>query len=167
MKRKEQSPKLSQAELEAKLAEWAIHQRKIEKIEEQRDAELEPIQARFERAAAPIVDLANRKIQPLQEKLDELGEEIKKSLLAGVRADGTVELAQVTTAKAIAAVNTTPGKRVIDPRTFFQKTPAAKRTDAFWGCFSVLIKQAEKFLGDGIDKLAKKDPTHSVSISLK
>jgi hypothetical protein len=72
------------------------------------------------------------------------------------------------TVRAIASVDAKPGDRAIEPEKFYSSVGSAERGSSFWGCFKVLISNAEKFLGkEKVDQLAKKPKSYSVSIALK
>lgn len=160
-------PKPSRKTIEPLLDEWARLKARANKIEKSRDMEIAPLKERFEKQCAHIHSQKNEQLRPLNDKLTTLSTEISKQLLAGVSDDGSIALSQVEVEGAIAEVKTKEGAREIDPEKFFEFTPPAKRDPRFWKCMRVLVAPAEKFLGDVIDKMAKKPKSHSVDISLK
>lgn len=145
--------------------------------EANRDRDLAPHKARYEKQTAAIVETANKALASINRKKAELGEQINSLLMAGVDVKaGTVAVPEVAVemettklvacrvaemgntssrstdegkpvVRAVACVDLTEGNREIEPHKFFDFVKAADRTGTFWECFKVLIGKAEKFLG--------------------
>lgn len=153
-------PKLSQADIKAKADEWADLGKKITKAEEARDADLEPHRKKYESAFAEVGRQHDPKIEKLQQKRDELQGEI----IGWLNAQGKAITLEAT--KAIAAVETKVGSRVIDPHKFFEK--AKSKGAAAWDCVTVAIAKAEKLLGKTtVDEISTKDSKLVASLKLK
>ena len=130
--------------------------------------QLETLLDTYERKAEPINSDADRKLAPILEQMQELEKEIQTGMLAAIKPDGSVPIAQLETPKALAQVHTN-GKREIDPGAFFRATsPRARNTVGFFECLTVQIGKAEKFLdAPTMARLALKKLTHTVALKLK
>lgn len=155
------------APLTEKLKKWQGLALRAEKIEDERTVQLETLLDTYDRKAQPINEDADRKLDPILEEMRTLEKEIETDMLAAIKADGSVPIAQLETAKAIAQVHTT-GKREIDAAAFFRATSPRVRTAAFFDCLTVQIGKAEKFLdARTMARLAIKKLTHTVALRLK
>jgi hypothetical protein len=153
--------------IEESLAAWEKNAAKARKIEAQRDADLAPLTAAYEKKCAAIHEAANEALRPLQARMGQFGAEISRQMNLGIDVDArTVALSQVVSGKAVAEVQTKEGNREIGPVKFFDHTPAAQRDARFWECVKIQIGKAEKFLGKTIDALATRPWTASVVIKL-
>jgi len=156
------------AALTEKLKTWQSLALRQQKIEAERAVQLETLLDTYERKAQPINEDADRKLDPILEQMQTLEKEIETAMLAGIKADGSVPIAQLETPKAIAQVHTS-GKREIDAAAFFRATsPRLRITAGFYECLTVQIGKAEKFLeARTMARLAIKKLTHTVGIKLK
>ncbi len=159
---------LSERKLTTKLDEWAKLQKKANRIEENRQTQLAPLIDTFEAKAAPINTEADRQLDPILDELRQIAEELNAELLGRIGADGSIPIAQIETAAALAQV-TTDRKRAIDPAAFLRSVPPSQRhLPAFAGCLTVLIAKAEKFLdARTMARIAKPKLSHSVTVTLK
>lgn len=154
--------------LTEKLKAWQSLALREQKIEKDRKVQLETLIDTYERKAQPINEDADRKLEPILEQMRTLEKEIETAMLAAIKADGSIPIAQLETPKAIAQVHTT-GKREIDAAAFFRATsPRARTTAGFFDCLTVQIGKAEKFLdARTMARLAIKRLTHTVALKLK
>ena len=152
--------KLSQADIKAKADEWADLGKKITKLEDARDAALEPHRQKYESAYAAVGRQHDPKIEKLQQQRDELQAEV----IGWLNAQGKAVTIEAT--KAIAANEMKVGARVIDPHKFFEK--AKSKGAAAWDCVTVAIAKAEKLLGKTtVDEISTKDSKLVPSLKLK
>lgn len=164
-------PKPSKTAIELSLTEWLSLKIKAMKIATECATNTEPFKQTFEKKCKPFVEIANQKLQPINERLALLSAEIEKEFRKGVDEDaGSIALAQVLVGKgnlsAIAEILKEDGDRVIDAQKFFDAVKAMERTPGFWACLKVQIGKAEKFLGDKINELAKKPKVFRFKISI-
>lgn len=143
--------------------EWAELQARKREIEATRDEQLAPLQARFEKRCAPIVEAAAEELRPIQVRLSEIEAMASEYLLSELESDGSVKLRKLTGAQAHAEV-LTAAQREIEPSKFF--AAIADRTERFWGCVKVLVQKAEKAYGDKVNEFAKLKVNHRVVLKL-
>lgn len=151
-----------------KLEAWVRNEKKRLNLEGQYDLDIEPYVTRYQRAIGPITEERDLKVAPLNETKKQLEAEIISMLEAGIdRETGKVALPQVEIERAIARVAVSEGNRFIAPEEFFKFTREPNRNERFWGCVTIPIGKATKFLGSAIDRLATKATKFEVKISLK
>ncbi len=165
--------KPSKAAIELSLTEWLTQKVKAMRIQSRCTADIQPFKDTFEKKCKPFLEDANEKLKPINERLALLSAEIEKELRKGVDEDaGTVVLSQVLVGlskanlSAIAEITKEEGDRIIDAQKFFDSVKAIDRDAGFWDCLKVQIGKAEKFLGDKINKLAKKPIVYKFKISI-
>lgn len=153
--------------IEKALAAWEKNAAKVRKIEAQRDADIEPLTAAYDKKCSAIHEEANARIRPLQARMDQHAALVDREMKLGVDVDAkTVALSQVIAGKAVAEVQTAEGNREINPEKFFEQTAPAQRDSRFWLCVRILIAPAEKFLGKTMDSIAKKPWSARVAVKL-
>lgn len=141
--------KLSQAAVKELADEWADVGEQIAKLDQKRNAELDPLIERHNLEMKPILDKYDPKIAKLQERRSEIWDEVTGWLTAHGKA------ISLEGERAVAAVEVKVGARTIDPEKFFKLVKA--KGSEFWGCLTVQIAKAEKFLGKTeVDKIAEK-----------
>lgn len=155
-------------DLTAKLHEWEKLKTRATKIETQREQQLQTILDVFEKKAEPINADADRQLAPLVDQMEAIEKELESELLGSIKPDGSIRIPQLETASALAQVMT-DSRREIKAAAFFRAVLPSRRNDPdFYGCLSVLIGKAEKFLDKAtMTRLARAKLTHSVSLTLK
>jgi hypothetical protein len=153
-------PKLTQAEIKAKLDDWAKADQKIQKATQAMNAALEPLERKHALAIQPVLDEHDAKIQKLADQKRKIETEVidwLKTQNKPLVVEGNL---------ATAANETKVGSRVIDVQKFFD---AVKEKNAsFWDCVSVAIAKAEKLVGKTkVDEISTKDSKLVPSIKLK
>lgn len=152
--------KLTQAEVKAAADEWADLQAKITKAENAKNAEIDPYLVKFNKETAPILAKHESKINKLREQAGEL-EQTVIGWLNGVGKPIALE-----GEKAVAEVHLKESSRTIDSQKFFELVKA--KGAEFWGCVSVGIAKAEKFLGKTeVDRISSKETKLVASLKLK
>lgn len=155
-------------ELTTRLEAWEKLKKQSDRINAEADAQLEDLIVTFEKKAEPINSERDRRLQPVIDKLTALESELRDEMLREIKPDGTIGIPQLETKLALAQVLAT-SKREIDAAAFIRATPPRRRNDpAFFGCLTVQIGKAEKFLDQPtMTRLARPKITHSVAVTLK
>lgn len=155
-------------DLTAKLEAWEKLKLKRDRIDAEADGQLEDLLVTYEKKAEPINIDRDRKLQPVLDQMQAIENELRDEMTRAIKSDGTIGIPQIETARALAQVQAT-SKREIDAAAFIRSTPPRRRNDpAFFGCLTVQIGKAEKFLDQPtMTKLARAKITHSVAITLK
>lgn len=154
--------KLTKSEVIELLGEFAKLEKRLQTLAKKRDDELSPLIEAHNEASRPILDEFEAKSTKIRAKRDEVNAQIKGYLDAAGRDQ------VITGEKAYAErkTETKVGPRVIDPKTFYD-TVKAKGSE-FWGCLSVGIAKAEKFLGKtSVDEIADIKSTEVVTTEIK
>jgi hypothetical protein len=149
--------KLTQAEVKAKADEWALINKKIEKLEASKTEELVEFQIQYQASIAEITDAYDPKINPLRDK----AKAIETEVIAWLK-DLNKPIALC--AQFAEAVNEKKdGDRVVDAKKFF-----ALAKDKFWSCVTVGVKKAEEAIGkEELNKICTKPSTIKSSLRLK
>lgn len=152
--------KLTQAEVKVLADRWAEIGASIDAAERKKNAALEPLIEQHNEACKPVL----AKFEPKIQKLREEQAAIEKQVTDWLTAQGKPIVLDATL--AVAANEVKVGSRVIDPEKFF-KLVRAKGSE-FWGCLTVHIAKAEKFLGKTeVDKIASKESKLVPTLKLK
>jgi len=142
--------KLTQAEVKGLADEWAGFQAKIARAEAKRNEELDPFIVEYNEKTKPITAKHDAKIQKLKDEQAAIGKRVTEWLASHGKAivlEGEA---------AVAANEVKVGSRVIDAEKFFSLVKA--KGSEFWGCVTVQIAKAEKFLGKTeVDKISSKE----------
>jgi hypothetical protein len=138
---------------------WARLQGDIAKAQAARDKDLAPHVAAYDKAAAPILEKHNPKIEKLTAEAAAIQTDVFNWL---TRHDKAI----VLTGELATATNTSkPGDRVIDPQKFFAFVK--EQNAAFWDCLSVGVAKAKKLIGEkAVDGMAVKTPKLVQSLTL-
>ena len=132
-----------------------------------RDTELAFPKAEHEKACAPINEKYNARLSKFAGDIASKEKDLKEFLLAGFdEQTGAVALGLLESAvvkgKQLVAVVKVASSRVVEPEGFFKAV--SERTAEFWGCLTVGLQKAEKFIGKNrVEELADKKYTASVS----
>ncbi len=155
-------------DLTTKLEAWEKLKKQRDRIDADADGQLEDLLVTFERKADPINSDRDRKLQPVLDKMATLENELRDEMLRQIKPDGTIGIPQIETTLALAQVHAA-SKREIDAAAFIRATPPRRRNDpAFFGCLTVQIGKAEKFLDQPtMTRLARPKLTYSVAVTLK
>ncbi|MEP6743836.1 MAG: hypothetical protein ABJB61_15170 [bacterium] len=159
---------MTKPQLTAKLDEWAKKKKRVDRINAEADARLEPLLKVYEAKAEPINAARDEKLASLLTEMETLEQEIRAAMLAAVNLDGTSSLPQAESGNAVAQLNT-ERRREIDTAAFMRAVPPRLRLDpAYIGCLSVLVGKADKFLPSPmLARLVRPKLTHSVTLTLK
>jgi len=154
--------------LTAKLEAWEKLKKQRDRVDAAADGQLEDLLVTYEKKAEPINSERDRKLQPIVDQMTSLEEELRAEMIRQIKPDGTIGIPQLETTLALAQVLAT-SKREIDAAAFIRATPPRRRNDpAFYGCLTVQIGKAEKFLDQPtMTRLARPKITHTVAITLK
>jgi hypothetical protein len=155
---------MSKKKVKELLDEWAEAKAQAAIIEAERDAELAPIVERHEKKCAPIREKFVADLSSWQQRAGEIEKEVSEILLSNLNADGSIAVTEIIADGAKAQVLST-GKREIEPSAFFDTTPEGGRDKSFWGCVTIGIAKAEKFLGSRIYAIATTKFSHRVQIT--
>ena len=155
-------------ELTAKLEAWEKLKKQRDRVDAAADGQLEDLLVTYEKKAEPINSERDRKLQPIVDQMNTLEEELRAEMLRQIKPDGTIGIPQLETSLALAQVLAT-SKREIDAAAFIRATPPRRRNDpAFYGCLTVQIGKAEKFLDQPtMTRLARPKVTYAVAVTLK
>lgn len=142
--------KLTQTEIKMLADEWAACERKLVRAAAAQERDLAPHNAAYAEAITPILEKYDPKRAKLEARRDEIVETVTEWLLDHGR---SVELKGV---EATAANVQQVAGRKIDAETFFDRIK--DRSSAFWGCVTIAIQKADKYLGkDNVDELATRE----------
>lgn len=154
---------LTQSDIKSMAERWATHTRKLEKIEADREAELAPVKAAFQKKAAPINEKYDALVDPLQAKADELEEAITEWLRKqkkSIRIESRSAVAEFIKGSKL-------GNRVVDAFKFVAMASERKIKD-YWSHVNVTIKDAEKLLGkDDLDAICSQPKVVSEIVNLE
>ncbi len=155
-------------DLTAKLSAWEKLKKQRDRVDAAADGQLEDLLTTFEKKAEPINTERDRRLQPILEQMDAIESDIRAEMLRSVKPDGTIGIPQLETPGALALV-CIDKKREIDAASFFRAIPPSRRNDpAFYGCLTVQIGKAEKFLDQPtMTRLTRLKLTPSVAVTLK
>lgn len=151
---------LSQKAVKELADEWADLGDKIAKLDSKRNAELDPYLILHNETIKPVLDKYDPKIEKLQERQSEIYDEVTEWL--SIQGRPIVLEGE----NAVAAVEVKVGSRTIDPKAFFDlvKTKGSE----FWGCLTVQIAKAERFLGKTeVDRISEKKTSLVPTLKLK
>jgi hypothetical protein len=132
-----------------------------------RDTELATPKAEYEAACAPINERYNKRLTGFATDIASKEKDLREFMLTGFdEQTGAVALGMLESAvvkgKQLVAVVKVGSTRVVPPEGFFKAV--AERTSEFWGCLTVGLAKAEKFIGaKRVEDLAHKKYTASVS----
>lgn len=153
--------KLTKPEVIELLDEYAMLEKRLGKLAQKRDDELAPLIEAHNEATKPIYDEFEHRSAKIRAKRDEIDTQIREHLLAAKRD-------QVITGEKATAERRTEtkiGSRVIDPKKFYDTVQ--EKAAEFWGCLSVGIAKAEKFLGKTqVDEIADVKATAVVTTEI-
>lgn len=122
-----------------------------------RDAAVKREREKFDKACAPLNQLANEQLEPVNQKLSPILREIEGLLTAAVDEKGRALFKTADSRDARAEVKQTV-QRQVDPKELLELVSEAERTPAFWECLDVLIGKTSQFLGaTKLDELAEPD----------
>lgn len=138
--------KSSKKQIAALLEEAHSLVNRIRSIEAERDEQIAPYKAKYERAIKGVMDDAIKQTQPLNTRLSEIQGLIETSLRSGIGEDGSISIAQVVSDSGAEVLVTTQQQREIEPSAFFEAVAPNERGPKFYECLKVLIGKAEKFL---------------------
>lgn len=155
-------------DLTLKLEAWEKLKKQRDRADAQADALIEDLLVTFEKKAEPINSERDRRLQPIVDQMNTIEEELRAEMLRQIKTDGTIGIPQLETDNALAQVFTDK-KREIDAAAFIRATPPRRRNDpGFYGCLTVQIAKAEKFLDQPtMVRLTRLKLTHSVALKLK
>lgn len=151
---------MTQAAVRETADKWAEIQAKIQRAERAKNDALAPYVERHNEELRPILETHDKKINSLRVQADEL-EEMVLGWLNRVGKPISLE-----GEKAVAEVHLKESSRQIDAKAFFDLVKA--KGAEFWGCVSIGIAKAERFLGKTeVDKISTKDTKLVAALKLK
>jgi|GEM_PF-2619017 len=152
--------RLTQAEIRSLADEWAGLNKKIGKATNAMGAELDPYIREHNEAIKPVLG----KWEPKIAKLETMRDEIADTVTNWLREYG--KPVSIESNAAVAANHLKASGRVIDAETFFNKIK--DRSAAFWGCVTIAIQKADKYLGKTlVDEIATTKTGLTSTLKLK
>ena len=154
--------KLTKSEVIELLDDYAKLQTRLQKLAQKRDDELSPLIELHNETIKPILDEFEAKSAKIRATRDDIESQIEGYLDAAGRDQVIAGEKAVATRKT----ETTVGPRVIDPKKFYDTVK--QKGSEFWGCLTVGIAAAEKFLGKTeVDRIADKESKNVTTTTIK
>ncbi len=145
--------KLTHADIAKMSDNWARKCARIEKLKNERNAELHPHQVAFEEATKPILDNYDPQIEKLEEQADALETQVLDWLSSqkkSVKVEGKKAIAEFEKGLRLAR------ERVVNAEKFVAKCVERKVKD-FWKYVRVQIKDAQLVMSkDEMDEICTK-----------
>jgi hypothetical protein len=154
--------KLAKAAIKEHLENFAALAKKISKVEETMNAEMQPAIKRFDTATQAIREFYEPRIQKLRDQQSA----IEKEVITWLNDQEKDTVVDAGTAEAVRKTETKIGARVIDVKRFLEAAKA--KGDEMYECINVLINKAEKLLGKkAVDSISTKPETTLVTTQLR
>lgn len=153
---------LSQSDVVFEAERWAASVKKLNTLEAAREAEIEPLTARYEAAVASINEMHDGEIDKLQKKADEHEARVVDWL------NTKKKTTKLETKSAVAEIvhGTKAGPRIIDPQKLIAL--CKKKSVDLWQMVNVLVGAADKLLGKKeVDAISTNETTPTKTVTLK
>lgn len=159
--------KVNQKNIKEKLQEWATCRGKVDTLMSQKDAEIAPFKAAFDKKSAKITAQYADNLNLANADLFQAEKELKAELGKGFDAlTNEFAVTKVESELAIIEVKTTES-REINPEAWLKEIPKAKQNGEFWKTLKVQIGEAVNQFSESVNKLATKKRSHQVIVRLK
>ncbi|MBK8810692.1 MAG: hypothetical protein IPN69_08165 [Acidobacteria bacterium] len=142
-------------------------QGRVDSLKTQRDGALEPLKARYEKAAAKATRDYDSPIREAETAAAKLRSEIEAEIRKGFDAKAnSYSVTKVDAELAFVEVKST-SQREVPAEQWLDAIKPNERETAFWETVKVQLGKAEKFRSDIVKKLAVKKTTHSIEVNLR